>query len=221
MKVLLLFIWFIFPFLSLASFGLVIFPRFILFMVIPLFIIGGKVLSGFCVFSAKKMKPLLIIPLILVIYPIYVSVIISTNPLYAQIPKADRNQFFDDWPSGWGVKSVIDYLRVKSKEQKIVIGTEGTFGLNPAVYEMYFGTDPNVEIHGFWPVNEVPKELLEKAKRYPTYLIFKEKQDIPASWPLKLIAKYKRGLGKILINDLHQEEKIDTYLYFFQVEGKQ
>ena len=40
----------------------------------------------------------------------------------------DRNQLFDDWPSGYGVREVISYLREQSKEQKIVIGTEGTFG---------------------------------------------------------------------------------------------
>ena len=53
-------------------------------------------------------------------------------------------------------------------------------------------------------MNEVPEELLESAKKYPTYLIFKEKQNIPKVWPLELIAKYRRGLG-------------NTYLYFFKV----
>ena len=127
------------------------------------------------------------------------------DPLKVDIPSTDRNQLFDDWPSGYGVQEVINYLKQQAEKGKIVVGTEGTFGLNPAVYEIYLGTNKNVEIYGFWPVSQVPQLLLDSAKKYPTYLIFKEKQDIPLDWPLKLIAKYQRGTGK-------------TYLYFYQVD---
>ena len=87
-----------------------------------------------------------------------------------------------------------------------MIGTEGTFGLNPAVYEIYLGLNPNVKIYGFWPVNEVPKILIESADQFPTYLIMKERQIVPDSWPLTLIRKIQRGKG-------------DTFLLFYQVKS--
>lgn len=208
-KIFLLFIWFVIPFLALAIFGKIIFPRFILFMVLPLFIISAHTLAVFTAFlSGRNIKLLLLIPIILLI-PAYQSFLAITNPVQMSISVIDRNQLFDDWPSGYGVREVISYLREQSKEQKIVIGTEGTFGLNPAVYEIYLGTDnKNVEIYGFWPVNEVPTLLLEKAKTYPTYLIFKEKNNVPSSWPLTLVEKYRRGQG-------------NTYLLFYRVNRVQ
>lgn len=205
-KILLLLVWFIFPFLSLAAFGKVIFPRFMLFMVYPLFIIAAYLLSETINWSKRISKPfVLIIPAVL-FYAFFQSLVLIINPVYADIPKSDRNQLFDDWPSGYGVNEVISYIKNKSLEGKVVLGTEGTFGLNPAVYEIYLGTNKNVEIHGFWPVSEVPEILIKSANDHPTYLVFKESQDIPKSWPLTLIAKYRRGLG-------------NTYLYFYQVHA--
>jgi len=203
-KILYLFIWFLFPFISLAFFGKVLFPRFLLFMVMPLFIVCGFIFSKIFIFALDKMKVfLLFIPLML-IYPAYQSYLIIFSPVDVNIPVIDRNQLFDDWPSGYGVKEVISYLSKKAETSKIVIGTEGTFGLNPAVYEIYLGNNKNVEIYGFWPVFEVPEILIKKSKHYPTFLIFKEKQNIPSDWPLDLIAKYRRGKG-------------NTYLLFYEV----
>lgn len=203
-KVLYVFIWFVFPFLSLASFGKVLFPRFLLFMTIPLFIIIGNILFRFALFSYQKMKMFLIVIPLVFVYPFYQSFLILTSPVDVNIPRIDRNQLFDDWPSGYGVKEAVEYLSEKAKLSKIIVGTEGTFGLNPAVYEIYLGDNKNVEIKGFWPVSKVPNELLEKSHLYPTYLIFKEKQIIPEDWPLTLISKYRRG-------------KRDSYLLFYQV----
>lgn len=204
-KILLLSVWFIFPFLSLAAFGIVIFPRFILFMVIPLFIIAAYLFEKVSRSIIKYNKYLPFFLMLIVSVSIRQSYFIMFDPVKADIPSTDRNQLFDDWPSGFGVKEVINYLDQQAEKGKIVVGTEGTFGLNPAVYEIYLGTNKNVEIHGFWPVSQVPQLLLNTAKQYPTFLIFKEKQDIPGEWPLKLIAKYQRGTGK-------------TFLYFYQVD---
>lgn len=203
-KIVLLILWFFVPFLVLAGFGKIIFPRFMLFMVMPLLIIGGYLTGEAVKFAYSINKWLLAVLLLFFLYPVIVSTTLIVNPADAAIPHVDRNQLFDDWPSGYGVKDVISFLQNKAQEGKIVVGTEGTFGLNPTVYEIYMGTNPNVEIHGYWPVNEVPEELLEASKYYPTFLIFKEKQDIPSQWPLKLIASYRRGKGT-------------THLLFYQV----
>ncbi|OGG02335.1 hypothetical protein A2W14_03945 [Candidatus Gottesmanbacteria bacterium RBG_16_37_8] len=174
-------------------------------MTLPLLIIAAELLANLYYFLRVRFKSLYLIIFLLLLYPFYISFTLITDPVKADIPIIDRNQLFDDWPSGYGVRQVIDYLSKEARNNKIVIGTEGTFGLNPAVYEIYLKQNKNViNIIGYWPVFEVPGQLIEYAKSYPTYLIFKEKQEIPGNWPLKLIAKYRRGLGS-------------TYLYFFQV----
>jgi len=202
-KIVLLFFWFLIPFLILAGFGKIIFPRFMLFMVMPLLVIAADFI-GMLLKHSQKYKWILPLIIVSLTYPLYVTVTLMVAPVDASIPHVDRNQLFDDWPSGFGVKSVIAYLQEKSEKGKIVVGTEGTFGLNPAVYEIYLGRNPNVEIHGYWPVSKVPEELLEASNNYPTYLIFKEKQEIPSDWSLRLLASYRRGKG-------------NTYLYFYQV----
>lgn len=202
-RILYLFIWFLVPFVTLATIGKVIFPRFILFMVMPLFVICAKVIADVAAELNKNLTRIIFI-LIILVYPMYQSYLIISSPADAAIPVSDKNQLFEDWPSGYGVDQVISYIDEKSKTGKVVLGTEGTFGLNPAVYEIYLQKNPNVEIRGYWPVGEVPGDLLEAAKKYPTYLVFKEKQKIPDNWPLKLISKTRRGNG-------------DTYLLFYQV----
>ncbi|OGG12793.1 hypothetical protein A3D77_07085 [Candidatus Gottesmanbacteria bacterium RIFCSPHIGHO2_02_FULL_39_11] len=206
-EILLLFLWFIFPFLSLGAFGKVIFPRFILFMTLPLFVIAAYGLTKVIQLFKTTMIQIIVVFLFLV-YPLYQSIVLMVDPVYASIPQTDRNQFFDDWPSGYGVTEVISFLESKAKSEKVVIGTEGTFGLFPAVFEIYLQNNPNVEIHGFWPVSEVPPLLIEKAKTTSTYLVFKDTQKVPDTWSLKLVSKYRRGIG-------------NTYLLFYQVIPKQ
>ncbi len=206
-KTIYLFLWFFIPFISLGVIGKVFFPRFILFMVMPLLIIAGSTISNL---SAKfiKNKRLSVITLMLIMaYPIYQCLLLLISPVDVNIHQIDRNQLFDDWPSGYGVNEVVSYIDNQSKYGKVVLGTEGTFGLNPAVYEIYLGRNKNVEIHGYWPVGEVPRDLLEASKHNPTYLVFKDKQEIPDNWPLRLIAKYRRGKG-------------ETFLLFYQVVTK-
>lgn len=207
-KILMLFLWFLFPYMALAAFGMIIYPRFILFMVYPLFIIAAYTLGTLFNFFLKKNKlGLLVIPAVLGISLVQ-SILLAVNPVMADIPDSDRKQLFLDWPSGYGVKEVVSFIEDKARSGKVVLGTEGTFGLNPAAYEIYLGNNKNVEIRGYWPVSEVPKDLLEASKKYPTYLVFKEKQEIPISWPLKLIAKHQKGDSQI-------------YLSFYRVDNSE
>ena len=86
----------------------------------------------------------------------------------------------------------------------MTVATEGTFGLFPMALELYLGKNNNVTFQALWPVSEVSKELQTLAQTEPVYFMFKEKQEIPTEWPLKLITKYQRGDGP-------------TYLGFYRV----
>ena len=195
--------FFLAPFISLAFFGKVIYPRFLSFM-LPALLIPVVIFVSH-LWETKIQKPLLFILAAVVLVPILVfDLQLLTNPINAPLPYADRQQFINDWPAGYGIKEAIALFSEEAKHKHIYVGTEGTFGLFPMALELYLGTNPNVTFKAYWPVSEVPSELQELAKTYPTYLLFKERQDIPREWPLILINEYRRGDGP-------------TYLRLFRV----
>jgi 4-amino-4-deoxy-L-arabinose transferase-like glycosyltransferase len=205
---LLLFAYFVLPFIALALFGKVIFPRFIYFMsiyLIPLAAVGLLEIINFANNFFKKRKlqsiafPILII-LLFLIYPAKVSLDFIFNPANAKIADADKRQYITEWPAGGGVKESIKYFKEQAKKGPIFIGTEGTFGLMPAGLDIYLGNNKNITTKGYWPVGEeVPKEVLENAKKMPTYFIFYQpcpsceySGDAPDTWPVTLISKFKK-----------------------------
>lgn len=188
-----LLIYFAVPFVGLAAFGRVIYPRFILFMIVPLLLSAVMFLES-VIFKQTKFVVLGVV-LLCFTYAAYFDFKVVTDPIHAPIPSSDRQQLINDWPAGYGINEVINYVDQESKRGPVVVGTEGTFGLYPMAFELYLGTNKNVTFKAYYPVNEVPLELLELAKTTPTYLAFKEREHIPADWPLQLIAQYQRGNG--------------------------
>lgn len=199
---LLLLIYCFFPFLALSFFAKIIYPRFMLFMTIPLIILAGEGLN--VILRIKKSWLLASGVWLLFLYIFYFDSQIVFNQVNAPLPANDRGQYIDDWPAGWGVKEVSAILAQKSSDEKIVLGTEGTFGLTPAAFEIYLKDNPNIEIKGFWPISDGIPWLKEKALEKPTFLVLKDTQVPKPEWPVELIAKYKRGKG-------------DNYLGFYKV----
>jgi 4-amino-4-deoxy-L-arabinose transferase-like glycosyltransferase len=197
--------FFFIPFLGLAFFGKVIYPRFILFMIPALLIMIMLFVENLL---TRARSSFFIIILILVFLPAaWFEFKLLTDPIHAPLPSADRQQLINDWPAGYGINEVVAYIHQAAVSQPVILGTEGTFGLYPMALELYLGKDPNVTVKPYWPVSEVPPELLQLAKTKPVFLVFKERQDIPSSWPLELIAQYQRGDGP-------------TYLKFYRVIPK-
>lgn len=203
-KILLLF-YFLLPFTALALFGRVIFPRFIFFMslyLLPLAAWGLNYTINEGLRYTKgnlKIKSIrFIIPVIVFVfiwYPGFVSFQFAKNPITSKIAKADNSQYINSWAAGWGVKESVSFFDKKASQGKIFIATEGTFGLLPAALEMYLVQNKNVTIKGYWPVNEIEKEVLDNAKKMPTYFVFYQKEhvEIPPSFPLKLLFKVRQG----------------------------
>lgn len=192
---LVLYAWSLAPFFVLANFGKVLYPRFILFMTIPLFIVAAESLSR--IFDRVK-KPFLAwaIVLLLLIPSLYTSYFIIRDPLHAPITLSDRAQYIDDWPSGWGVPQVVSYIGAQAAQHKVNVFTDGTFGLLPYALEIYYADNPNVHIVGIWPLPEViPEAMVQAAKEAPTYLILNQAQSVPVDWPhLELVGKYQKGM---------------------------
>lgn len=190
----LLYGWWLAPFTALALFGRVLYPRFILFMTMPLLVLAALSIDHIIARWRKNVIGVVLLA-ILVLPSVWADYLLLTNPTYAPIPQADRGQYINDWPAGWGVKEVSEFVLRESQQGKVVVYTEGTFGLLPYGLEIWLVDKPNIEIRGLWPLAQtVPDEVLESASRSPTYLVANEPSDVPDGWPLTLVASYSKGL---------------------------
>jgi 4-amino-4-deoxy-L-arabinose transferase-like glycosyltransferase len=202
-KVLLL-LYFVLPFVALALFGRVIYPRFIFLMSLMLLPLAAWGLDFIITFIQKsigsklpKILSTIIITAVFILYPGFVSLQFAVNPINAQIADADRAQYLNGWAAGWGVKESVAFFTQQTSKGKIFVATQGTFGLMPASMEIYLIKNKNIIIKGYWPVDIFPKEVLTYAKKMPTYFIFYQPQHqvIPSSFPLKLVFSVKQGLA--------------------------
>ena len=194
----LLIIYFFLPFLALAIFGKLIYARFIFFMSLYLLPLAGWGLVYLIDLLRSKLKVnklSYILVILFIFYPAFICLQLLINPINAQIPKTDSSQYINSWAAGWGVKESVEYIEKKAKSEKVFVGTEGTFGLMPESLELYLVKNKNVTVKGYWPINEFPKDVIENAKKMPTYFIFyqPEHKVIPLGFPLKLIFEKREG----------------------------
>lgn len=198
----LLFLWFFLPFVGLALLGKTLYPRFIFPMTLAVL-----PLVAYAIFSLyQRFKNKLILVFIfglLGMFPIRSNYFILTNFAVAPIPFADLGQYKNDWTSGEGVKEAVMFFEKEAKNKKIFVGTQGTFGLLPYALELYLVKNPNITLLGFWPTDfTLPKSVVDAREKMPTYFIFyqpcnecKSIGEPPPTWPVSLVAKYKRGIG--------------------------
>ncbi|MCL4417450.1 MAG: glycosyltransferase family 39 protein, partial [Actinobacteria bacterium] len=201
---LLLIAYFLFPFTALALFGRVIFPRFIFFMSLFLLPLAALSLDQIVEFYKSKITnkftkniiQLLIIILILG-YPSYSISKLLYDPINAPIANSDSDQYINNWTAGYGVNETIDFLKKESKDKKIFVGTEGTFGLMPYSLELYLVQNKNIIIKGYWPVDDkFPQEAIDLSKKMPSYFIFYQPQHQTLSSNFKVNLIFKRQQGK-------------------------
>lgn len=196
---LILFLWFLIPFLYLALFGKTIYPRFIFYMTLFLLPLAAFTFIKLFSFINNKFAYLLfcLLALFLMLRSDY---FILFDFIHAPIPISDLNQYSNDWPSGKGVNEAVGFFKKVSKNKKIFVATQGTFGLLPAAFEMYFLDNKNIELKGYWPIEEsIPSEVLKKSKQMPTYFVFHEpctlcpeKGLAPLSWGLKPVLRINK-----------------------------
>lgn len=190
-----LFILFFLPFISLAFFAKIIYPRFIFFMTIPLLII---IAWGTNLITERLPKKILkvIFFLLIISLPLYNSFLILTKPTSAYLPQADSEQLLNSWPAGWGVKETIDYLKSRPITKPIFIGTEGTQGLFPYALELYFQEHKNIQIKGYWPVSDIPPEVREMTRTKETYFIYKDTLNPKPQENVQEVFRVRRGIGE-------------------------
>lgn len=201
----LLFLWFLIPLISTALFGRLIYPRFILFMTIPLIPLAAYTLYELMVKAKYSWLKILIFICFILMF-LFKDYFIITYFGSAPVPQADKGQFITGWPSGVGVKETIDILEKESRNKKIYVATQGTFGLMPAALEIYLHDNHNIELAGYWTGSKKwpsddkpPQEVIDISKKMPTYFVFYQKCDAcksigvaPDSWPLQKIFQIEK-----------------------------
>ena len=194
--------WFLFPFLGLCVFGKTLYPRYLLFMVIPLIpLIAYGFLNLFQRFKSNIIR--FSIVLIALFLPLRIDYYILTDIARAPIPRLDLEQYVNGWPAGGGVSQSVEFFKKEAEKGPIYVATQGTFGLMPASYEIFLYNDKRITIKGYWPINEeIPEEVLKEASVKPTYFVFYQDcqlcdfpGDAPDSWPLEKVISYDKGVG--------------------------
>ena len=187
-----LLVWFLGLITAYGLFAKVMYPRYILIFTPSLIISIAYSLS---VLNSLIKRKILFAGLILLFFSssLKTSFTLIYNPLYAQIPKADQGQFFDSQFAGGGIKEVVRYFKKETREKKVALYTEGTFGLLPHSVELYFYDNPNMKIIGVWPLGKIPSEKIKYESERENYVIINETQKIPQEWPLKKILEVRKG----------------------------
>lgn len=190
-------LWFLTPFVGLALFGKVLYPRFIFFMILSLLPLIAYTIITMSGFFQRKIL-FVIFLLVILVLPLRADYFIITDFSNAPIPKSDLGQYINGWPAGGGAREIVSFLEKEAAKQKIYVLTDGTFGSLPTyMVEIYLGENKNIEKRGIWPLPSIiPQDITEKALEMPVYVVFNQTQDyeIP-TWPITFITKYKKGLG--------------------------
>ncbi|MBI2329851.1 glycosyltransferase family 39 protein [Candidatus Daviesbacteria bacterium] len=110
-----------------------------LFSSIPLFL----VIAGFGVtrllpaLAYFRKWPVALMLIVLLPLPLYFDYLLLTSPDKAPLPKEERIGYFEDWTAGYGLSDIAKFLLEKSKDRKVVVGTEGAFGTLPDGLQIY------------------------------------------------------------------------------------
>ena len=102
-----------------------------------------------------------LILLLVFLLPVFRSYQLIVLPDQFPFTRTDRG-YLEGWTAGYGIEETVEILTLASYDQSVVVGTEGNFGLLSQGLEIYFASNPNVDVFGFYPLPQLPpKELLE------------------------------------------------------------
>lgn len=107
-------------------------------------------------------------------------------PLYQ---KNEKIGYFEDWTAGYGLPEIAQFLIQKSKDQPVVVGTEGSFGTLPDGLEIYLNGYSNIAVIGGDAT--ISSGLRHAAIDHPTYFVA-DKSRFSGASGTNLIAVYPK-----------------------------
>lgn len=202
-------LWFLGMYIPMMFFMKVLFVRYTIF-ISPIFVISAAYALDYLINKRETIIYYLLFIVILT-FPLYYNYTIYFN--YATMPMVanDRGQYIEDWPSGYGAKEIMEYIRASSKEKKAVVLCEGNFGMAGDVLDVFKKDTDNIDIKPFWPLNEEDIVLASQTEEdVNMFVVFSHRTDFPMQWPMEFVKEYKKPGGKAslyLYKILLQHEK--------------
>jgi 4-amino-4-deoxy-L-arabinose transferase-like glycosyltransferase len=184
------------PLLGIATVGREIFPRYLLFITPYLTIAGSYLLTK--ILSAKNIyvKILMIIIIGGILYAPSVNIFTLYNdPPNSLIPVTDFEQYVSGHPSGYGVSEVINLIDKEIKiNDQVTLVTEGTFGLYPYAFDLYYWQNPKIVILPRWPL-KFDTEVTKYTAKGPVFVVLKDHESLPPKLPLYQIMVVNKPAG--------------------------
>ena len=183
--------WLVLSFLAVAFLSKVIFPRYLIFLATTLLLT-----ASFYVGQLKRSLSKLILSAVIIVSLYYGWIILFNQPLLP-FPEIDRGQYIEGECAGYGTREIMEFARIKSAEKPVILLAEGNFGLIGDMLNVHLLPGDKIDIRGFWPLEE--PQLLENQKEIGTnnvYAVFSQRKTFPEEWPIKLIMKYEKPVGR-------------------------
>lgn len=189
-------LWIILLYVGVCFFTRILYPRYLMFFA-SLFLITTAYLIEYLKAIWQKSVVCLLLIVSFIVFDYTILFDIKSIPF----PPVDRGQYLEGWTAGWGIREIMEFAREKSKEKPVVILAEGSFGMSGDVLNVFLNKDDRIFIKGYWPLTE--KNLLDnqsELKKSLVYVVISHGKEMPpASWPLKLIAKYDKPNNQSVI----------------------
>lgn len=162
LSVLLVSLWWISPLLANSAIAKVFTARYILYTLPPFIVL--ITIGVFYLFSLIKIRfnPFILSLLLISFLFFNVRFIykLSINPFNIRLPSTEVG-YISDWTSGWGIKNTSEYLKNRSLEKNVIVGTEGFFGTLPDGLQIYTQNTKQLTVFGVGiGFAEIPEKLL-------------------------------------------------------------
>lgn len=198
-QLLVIFSWFLLPLIANCAMTKIFTARYTLFVLPPLIILLS---AGLSVFFKSNLSRLIFV-LILLIPNMFWIKRISLNPFNVNLPSTETG-YFSGWTSGWGIKEVSQYLKQRSSQANIIVGTEGTFGTLPDGLQIYADHVPQLTIIGYGiGFTSIPDALMNaKESGDEVYLVINQSRlflDSNQLDKLTLVDKYPKPANDNLL----------------------
>lgn len=187
-------LWALIPLILNMAFLRTFTARYLLSSIPPLLCLGG--------FGVTKLLPRLAyirrFPVILMLavvlpLPLYFNYFLLTSPDRAPLPQEERRGYLEDWTAGYGFPEIAKYLIEKSKDNKVVVGTEGFFGTLPDGLYIYLDRS-NIAVVGSGAI--ISDKIRNAAKDNLTYFVGNKKNLKGSINDVKLISEYPKAKPK-------------------------
>lgn len=211
-------LWIGLPYIAVAFFAEVLFPRYIIFLATSFLLLAAYFLS-----QLKTPRLQMGAMLAILLSTVWFNYSIIADHKNIPFPPVDKGQYIMDWPAGWGMKEVVEYVRTESTDPKrpILILAEGNFGKSGDVLNTLRIPGDTYIVDGIWPLNlEKVKDTQKKLEDHRVLVVFHRRTDFPPDWPIKLIKKfdYPNTCKQNLIDKaLKQECPPAAALYLFEL----